>query len=54
MRGGDRVTVLVPHAEDVADAWDDDGVEVTSFRYAPERFERVGYGRSLDADERLK
>lgn len=54
MRGGDAVTVLLPHAEGVAAAWDDDGVAVRSFRYAPQGFERVGYGRSLDADEHLK
>jgi glycosyltransferase involved in cell wall biosynthesis len=27
---------------------------VRTFRYAPERFERLGYSRSLDADERVK
>ncbi len=54
MRRGDGVTVLVPHAPEVAARWDDDGVEVRSFRYAPERYELVGYGRSLDADETVK
>ncbi|MEM8933549.1 MAG: glycosyltransferase [Acidobacteriota bacterium] len=54
VRGGDAVTVLLPHAENVARRWDDDGVEVRSFRYAPESFEQVGYGRSLDADETMK
>lgn len=54
MRGGDRVGVLLPHAEGVADAWVDDGVEVRSFRYAPESWEVLGYGRSLAADERIK
>ena len=54
VRGGDRVTVLTPHAEGVAAAWDDGGVEVVSFRYAPERREVLGYGRSLEADERVK
>lgn len=52
VRGGDRVRVLAPHAPDTRDAWDDDGVEVTTFRYAPERFEVLGYSRSLAADER--
>lgn len=54
VRGGDAVTVLVPHAEDVARKWDDGGAVVRSFRYAPERFELVGYSRSLDADESMK
>jgi glycosyltransferase involved in cell wall biosynthesis len=31
--------------------WADDGVEVRSFRYAPERWELLGYSRSLSADE---
>ncbi|MEL7060341.1 MAG: glycosyltransferase [Acidobacteriota bacterium] len=52
--GGDRVTVLTPHAEAVERAWNDDGVAVRSFRYAPERFEAIGYSRSLDADETMK
>ncbi|MCG8455398.1 MAG: glycosyltransferase, partial [Holophagales bacterium] len=52
--GGDRVTVLTPHATEVPEAWDDDGVEVRSFRYAPEPMELVGYSRSLDADEKMK
>jgi glycosyltransferase involved in cell wall biosynthesis len=54
VRGGDRVTVLTPHAEGLAPAWDDGGVEVVSFRYAPERREVLGYGRSLEADEKVK
>jgi glycosyltransferase involved in cell wall biosynthesis len=54
VRGGDQVTVLTPHASDVPAAWDDDGVDVRSFRYAPERLELVGYSRSLDRDETLK
>ena len=54
MRAGDRVTVLAPHAKDVARSWEEDGVSVRTFRYAPERFERLGYSRSLDADERVK
>lgn len=54
VRGGDSVTVLVPHAPDVAASWDDDGVSVKSFRYAPERFELLGYSRSLQKDETMK
>jgi len=54
VRGGDRVTVLAPHAAGVGTAWDDDGVAVRSFRYAPQRLEVLGYGRSLEADERVK
>jgi len=52
VRRGDRVTVLTPHAADVAASWEDDGVAVRSFRYAPEGQERLGYSRSLSADER--
>lgn len=54
MRGGDRVTVLAPHAPGVAAAWDDDGVAVRTFRYAPERFEVLGYSRSLERDETVR
>jgi glycosyltransferase involved in cell wall biosynthesis len=54
VRGGDRVTVLAPHAPEVMEGWDDGGVAVRTFRYAPERFETLGYGRSLAADERVK
>ena len=54
VRRGDRVTVLTPHAEGVPAAWEDGGVEVLSFRYAPESREVLGYGRSLEADERVK
>lgn len=54
MRGGDEVTVLAPHAPEVASHWDDGGVEVRTFRYAPERFELLGYSRSLDRDETMK
>ena len=53
-RGGDRVTVLAPHVAGVPAAWEDGGVEVATFRYAPERFEVLGYGRTLEADERVK
>ncbi|MEM6454241.1 MAG: glycosyltransferase [Acidobacteriota bacterium] len=54
VRGGDRVTVLTPHAADVPARWDDDGVAVRSFRYAPVGLELLGYGRSLQADETIK
>jgi len=54
VRGGDRVTVLAPHAEGLAGAWEEGGVEVATFRYAPERWEVLGYGRTLEADERVK
>jgi glycosyltransferase involved in cell wall biosynthesis len=54
VRGGDRVAVLAPHAEGVAQSWDDEGVEVVTFRYAPERQEVLGYGRTLEADEKVK
>jgi glycosyltransferase involved in cell wall biosynthesis len=54
VRGGDRVTVLTPHAEGVPASLDDGGVEVVSFRYAPERWELLGYGRSLEADETVR
>ncbi len=54
MRGGDRVTVLAPHAAGLPERWQEGGVEVQTFRYAPEGAERLGYGRSLEADERVK
>ncbi len=54
MRGGDRVKVLTPSGPQVPDRWHEQGVEVASFRYAPRRFETLGYGRSLHADERLR
>ena len=54
VRGGDRVTVLAPHTAGLAPAWDDGGVEVVTFRYAPESRELLGYGRSLEADETVK
>lgn len=55
-RGGDRVTVLAPHAEGLQEAWSEDGggVEVRTFRYAPERLEVLGYGRTLESDERVR
>lgn len=51
---GDEVTVLTPHAEGVAERWDDGGVDVRSFRYAPEGSEVLGYSRSLSADEKVR
>lgn len=45
--------VLAPHAAGLAAASSEEGVEVRTFRYAPERWERLGYGRSLHADERM-
>lgn len=55
-RWGDRVTVLAPHAEGLAAEWreEGEGVEVVTFRYAPERSEVLGYGRTLEADERVR
>ena len=52
--GGDEVTVLTPHAPGVARRWDDGGVAVESFRYAPVRYESLGYSRSLAADEKVR
>jgi glycosyltransferase involved in cell wall biosynthesis len=54
VRLGDEVTVLTPHASDVPARWDDGGVDVRSFRYAPARFELFGYSRSLSSDERMR
>lgn len=54
VRRGDRVTVLTPHAPGLTAAWDDGGIEVVTFRYAPESQEVLGYGRSLEADEKVK
>jgi len=54
VRGGDAVTVLAPHARGLAAAWEDDGVAVRSFRYAPAALEVLGYSRSLDADETIR
>lgn len=54
MRGGDAVTVLAPHAAGLPARWEEAAVEVRTFRYAPARAERLGYGRSLEADERVK
>lgn len=46
--------MLAPHAEGLAEGWDDEGVEVVTFRYAPERHEVLGYGRTLEADEKVR
>lgn len=54
MRGGDRVRVLLPSGPDVPASWTEEGVEAVSFRYAPRRYEVLGYGRSLRADEAIK
>ncbi len=54
MEGGDRVTVLTPHASGVPARWEDQGVEARSFRYAPQGQEVLGYSRSLNADERVR
>jgi glycosyltransferase involved in cell wall biosynthesis len=54
VRQGDRVTVLVPHAAGLAPGWEAGGVEVVTFRYAPEALEVLGYGRSLEADVRVR
>jgi glycosyltransferase involved in cell wall biosynthesis len=54
VRQGDRVTVLVPHAAGLPPGWEAGGVEVVTFRYAPEAAEVVGYGRSLAADVRVR
>jgi glycosyltransferase involved in cell wall biosynthesis len=48
------VLVLAPHARGVPASWEDGGVEVRSFRYAPEGLELLGYSRSLASDERMK
>jgi len=54
VRQGDGVTVLAPHAPQVPADWQDDGVRVRTFRYAPERWELLGYSRSLEKDETIK
>ncbi len=50
------MTVLAPHAAGLASGWSEDGggVDVATFRYAPERYEVLGYGRTLEADERVR
>jgi glycosyltransferase involved in cell wall biosynthesis len=54
VRLGDSVTVLAPHSAGMKAAWEEDGVTVSTFRYAPERLEVLGYGRSLERDESIK
>lgn len=54
VRGGDRVTVLAPHAEGMPAERTDDGVRLRTFRYAPERWEVLGYSRSLEKDETIR
>ena len=54
VRGGDRVTVLAPHAAGLPESWTADEVLTRTFRYAPEAHEVLGYGRSLEADEKVK
>lgn len=54
VRGGDRVTVLAPHAAGLPESWTADGVLTRTFRYAPASREVLGYGRSLEADEKVK
>ncbi len=54
VRGGDRVTVLAPHAAGLPARREAGGVEVLTFRYAPAAAEVLGYGRSLAADLRLR
>jgi len=54
VRGGDRVTVLAPHAEGMPAERTDDGVLLRTFRYAPERWEVLGYSRSLEKDETVR
>lgn len=54
VRGGDRVTVLAPHAAGLPARWTTRGVEIRTFRYAPVAWEVLGYGRSLEADERVR
>jgi glycosyltransferase involved in cell wall biosynthesis len=51
VRLGARVKVLTPHARGLAPRWSTAGVEVETFRYAPDAAEVIGYGRSLEADE---
>jgi len=52
VRGGDRVTVLVPHTASLSLPPEPPNLQTIPFRYAPSRFEVLGYGRSLAADER--
>lgn len=45
---------MAPHTRGVESTWKDQGVETVTFRYAPESYEVVGYGRSLSADEAIR
>jgi glycosyltransferase involved in cell wall biosynthesis len=55
VRGGDRVTVLLPRGEGLAlEGVGADGIEVVPFPYAPPAWEVLGYGRTLAADERVR
>ena len=54
VEGGDRVIILTPHAPGVRTRWIDHGIQVETFRYAPENLELIGYSRSLSADEAIK
>ncbi|MEO8502329.1 MAG: glycosyltransferase [Acidobacteriota bacterium] len=54
VRRGDRVRVLAPHARGLRERWSEHGVELETFRYAPESWEVLGYGRSLQKDETIK
>ncbi len=46
--------MLAPHAPGVPAAWEERGVRVETFRYAPEGWENLGYSRSLERDETLR
>jgi len=48
------VRVLAPDGPGVEPRRVVDGVEVRAFRYAPRALETIGYGRSLESDERLR
>ncbi len=52
--GGDRVTVLAPHTRSLPARGVEQGVELRTFRYAPAALEVLGYGRTLEADERVR
>ena len=52
-RRGHEVRVVVPDVEDLATGRRS-GIEVTSYRYAPQRLQTWGYGRSLSAKGDLR